>query len=160
MRETDSLYLFWKHEFGQWTLRTITDPDGLSYNCCEQYMMYKKARLFGDEATAKRILEEPDPANQQKLGRQVSGFDARQWDNHKVGIVWYGNYLKFSQHQDLRMRLLATGNKILAEASPYDLIWGIGYRAKDEKALDLAEWRGQNFLGQVLMSVRSALQMM
>lgn len=123
-------------------------------------MMYKKARLFGDEATAKRILEEPAPANQQKLGRQVSGFDARQWDNHKVGIVWYGNYLKFSQHQDLRMRLLATGNKILAEASPYDLIWGIGYRAKDEKALDPAEWRGQNLLGQVLMSVRSTLQMM
>ena len=73
-----------------------------------------------------------------------------------MGIVWYGNYLKFSQHEDLRERLLATGDRILAEASPYDLIWGIGYRAKDDLALDQKNWRGQNLLGKILMSVRSA----
>ena len=158
MKETDKYYLFWKHQFGQWTMRDFHDPDGIVYNCCEQYMMYKKARLFGDLEMGKRILKEVDPSNQQKMGREIRGFNAEIWDNHKIGIVWYGNYLKFSQHEDLKERLLATGNRILAESSPYDLIWGIGLRASDEKALDEANWKGQNLLGQTLMSVRAALK--
>lgn len=158
MRETDNYYLFWKHQFGQWTIRDMEDMDGTVYNCCEQYMMFKKAQLFKDEAMAKKILKEKAPSNQQKLGRQIKGFVPTQWDKNKIGIVWYGNYLKFSQHEDLKQRLLATGNKILAEASPYDLIWGIGFSAKDDLALDQKNWKGQNLLGQVLMSVRKALK--
>lgn len=159
MKETEDYYLFWKHQFGQWTLRDMRDPDGITYNCCEQYMMYKKARLFGDVDMAERILAELDPSSQQQRGREIKGFDAAVWDNHKIGIVWYGNYLKFSQHQDLKERLLATGNKLLAEASPYDLIWGIGWRASDEEALDERNWKGQNLLGRTLMSVREALRL-
>jgi len=158
MRETDNYYLFWKHQFGQWTLRTMTDPDDITYNCCEQYMMYKKAKLFGDVEIAAKILAEESPANQQKLGRQIKGFTLEVWNQHKIGIVWYANYLKFSQHEDLRQRLLATENKILAEASPYDLIWGIGFRATDDAALNQKNWKGLNLLGKTLMSVRDALK--
>ncbi len=157
MRETDKYYLFWKHQFGQWTLRDMTDADGTVYNCCEQYMMYKKAQLFNDVEMADKILAEKDPFNHQKLGRQIKGFDADKWDRNKIGIVWYANYLKFSQHEDLRERLLATGDKIMAEASPYDLIWGIGFKATDDLALDEDNWKGQNLLGKVMMSVREAL---
>lgn len=158
MRETDKYYLFWKHQFGQWTLRDMEDTDGTVYNCCEQYMMHKKAELFKDIEMAKKILEEKEPANQQKLGRQIKGFVPEKWDKNKVGIVWYGNYLKFTQHEDLKNRLLATGNKILAEASPYDLIWGIGFRAEDDLAMEQKNWRGQDLLGKTLMSVREALR--
>lgn len=136
----------------------MVDADGRIYNCCEQYMMFKKAQLFKDIETAKRILDEKEPSNQQKLGRQISGFIPEIWDKNKIGIVWYGNYLKFTQHADLKERLLATENKIMAEASPYDLIWGIGFRASDELALDESNWKGQNLLGKVLMSVREALK--
>jgi len=158
MKETNQYYLFWKHQFGQWTLRDFTDPDGITYNCCEQYMMYKKAQLFSDVEMAKKILEEKDPSSQQKLGREIKGFQAKKWDENKIGIVWYANYLKFSQHEDLKERLLATENKILAEASPNDLIWGIGFRANDEKALDEKNWKGKNLLGKTLMSVRTTLR--
>ncbi|MFK7807347.1 MAG: NADAR family protein [Saprospiraceae bacterium] len=158
MKETDEYYLFWKHQFGQWTLRDMVDTDGKVYNCCEQYMMFKKAELFKDFEIAKQILEEPAPANQQKLGRLISGFSPEVWDRNKIGIVWYGNYLKFSQHEDLRDRLISTGNRIMAEASPYDLIWGIGFRANDDLALDQKNWKGQNLLGKVLMSLREALK--
>jgi ribA/ribD-fused uncharacterized protein len=157
MRETDKYYFFWKHQFGQWTLRDIVDPDGVTYNCCEQYMMYKKAKLFKDADIASEVLAEPDPSSQQKLGRKVSGYDPQLWDKHKVGIVLYGNFLKFSQHQDLKERLLGTESKILAEASPYDLVWGVGFRSDDDKILDPNNWVGKNLLGRVLMSVRSSL---
>ena len=157
MRETDEFYFFWHHQFGQWTKRDIRDPDGITYNCCEQYMMHKKALLFNDVAMAKKILEESEPSMQQKLGREVSGYKPEIWDKHKFGIVWYGNYLKFTQHADLAQRLISTGKKIIAEASPYDLVWGVGYAAEDDAILNPENWRGQNILGQVLMSVRSAI---
>ncbi|MGH1433029.1 MAG: NADAR family protein [Lewinella sp.] len=157
MRETDDYYFFWKHQFGQWTLRNMVDVDGIEYNCCEQFMMYKKAILFGDKAIAQQLLAEKDPSAQQKMGRLIRGFKAELWDKHKLGIVWYGNYLKFTQHPDLQERLLQTGDKILAEASPYDLIWGVGLGAKDDNILDSANWRGQNLLGKTLMSLRALL---
>ncbi|MFK7774543.1 MAG: NADAR family protein, partial [Saprospiraceae bacterium] len=131
---------------------------GITYNRCEKYIINKKAKLILDEEKAKKILEETDPSNQQKMGREIKNFTPTIWDEHKIGIVWYGNFLKFKQHKDLEKRLLATGSKILAEASPYDLIWGIGFRATDEEALDEKNWRGMNLLGKVLMSVRAALR--
>jgi hypothetical protein len=27
MRETEEFYFFWKHQFGQWTKRDMTDPE-------------------------------------------------------------------------------------------------------------------------------------
>lgn len=159
VRQTEQYYFFWKHQFGQWTRRDIQDPDGVTYNCCEQYMMVKKALLFGDKDMAQRLLSEPEPKEQQLLGRQIKGFDADIWDKHKVGIVWYGNYLKFTQHKDLQDRLLATGDRVLAEASPYDQVWGVGLGANDDAILDPGNWTGQNLLGEVLMSVRGAVRL-
>ncbi len=158
MRATETLYLFWEHQFGQWTKRDMVDLDGTIYNCCEQFMMAKKALLFNDLELFAKILATLSPKEQKQLGREVANFDAKVWDRNKFAIVWMANFLKFSQHQDLKERLLNTGNKILAEASPVDLIWGIGFAAKDDAALDPAQWRGQNLLGEVLMSVRDALR--
>ncbi len=157
MKETDDLYLFWRHQFGQWTKRDMIDIDGTVYNCCEQYMMAKKALLFGDTETLSAIMKTDSAKEQQALGRQVSNFNAITWDKHKYGIVWFANYLKFSQHDDLATRLLETNNKVLAEASPYDLVWGIGFAAEDANALNIEAWTGKNLLGQVLMSIREAL---
>jgi ribA/ribD-fused uncharacterized protein len=36
---------------------------------------------------------------------------------------------KFGAHEDLRRFLLATGERLLVEASPRDRIWGIGMGA-------------------------------
>jgi len=102
-------------------------------------------------------MQQTDPAQQKQLGRAVNNFDSALWNQHKFGIVWSGNYLKFSQHEDLRRRLLSTGDKIIVEASPVDRVWGIGLAAQDERILDPTNWRGQNLLGKVLMSVRQAV---
>ncbi len=158
MKETNDLYLFWRHQFGQWTKRDMIDIDGAVYNCCEQFMMAKKALLFNDQVTLAKIMATDSAKEQQALGREVENFNAKHWDENKYGIVWFANYLKFTQHTDLAERLLATENKTLAEASPYDLVWGIGFEAEDEQALNQESWQGQNLLGKVLMSVREALR--
>ena len=57
----------------------------------------------------------------------------------------------------LQKILLDTGNKIIAEASPYDKIWGVGMAATNPNIKNPAKWNGLNLLGQVLMNVREDL---
>jgi hypothetical protein len=74
-----------------------------------------------------------------------------------MGIVFKGNYAKFSQNDDLGDELLITGNKILVEASPYDTIWGIGMAEGEPGINDPANWKGLNLLGWSIMLVRKEL---
>ena len=128
------------------------------YLCMEQYMMAGKAELFGDGEIREKILQCSDPKQIKALGRKVRSFDQKVWDRFKYAIVLNGNWCKFSQNRDLREFLLSTGDSVLAEASPYDSIWGIRLAASSPEARDPAKWRGQNLLGFALMEVRDELR--
>ena len=69
-----------------------------------------------------------------------------------------GNDAKFSQNAELKAFLIATGDSVLVEASPYDNVWGISLREDDERAKHPRTWQGQNLLGFALMDVRAALR--
>ncbi len=64
---------------------------------------------------------------------------------------------KFEQNPRLKEILLATKG-VLAEASPYDKVWGIDLDEKDPRARNPGQWQGTNWLGQVLMHVRKDLK--
>ncbi|WP_210212496.1 NADAR family protein [Mesorhizobium sp. M2A.F.Ca.ET.042.01.1.1] len=98
------------------------------------------------------------PKQAKELGRKVKGFDGARWDREKNGIVVEGSFQKFSQNKNLGAFLLATGDKVLVEASPVDRIWGIGLAADDEKAANPLQWRGENLLGFALMQARDRLR--
>ncbi len=145
--------------FGQWW-KSDFEVDGITYNCAEQYMMAEKARIFegNEELLANCIMPETNPANHKQFGRQVKNFDDSVWDKVKKKIVVRGNYAKFSQNEQLKAYLLATEDKVLVEASPYDAIWGIKRGAEDPAALNPNLWKGQNCLGFALMEVRDMLR--
>lgn len=124
----------------------------------EQYMMAAKAELFGDREILTQILQCRDPKQIKALGRKVQGFDSALWDKYKYSIVLNGNLCKFSQNQELKDFLLSTGDCVLAEASPYDGIWGIRWSADAPEAEEPLKWRGQNLLGFALMEVRDELR--
>lgn len=166
--ETRDFCLFWGHRpsedggitqscLSQWWMEEFWSVSH-RYCCMEQYMMEKKAELFGDEEIRKQILETQTPDRIKGLGRKVRGFDQALWDRAKYSIVLNGNWCKFSQSRRLRDFLLSTGDSILAEASPYDTIWGIGLSADSPDARNLWKWRGQNLLGFALMEVRDELR--
>jgi len=94
----------------------------------------------------------------QQIGRGVKGFDPVIWDQNKLAIVTQGNRLKFGQSIPLNIKLQATSDRIMVEASPYDKVWGIGYKESDPQAIHPEQWRGKNLLGQALMIVRKELQ--
>ncbi|CAM9972694.1 unnamed protein product [Scytosiphon promiscuus] len=159
VRVTEGMVLFWKEPacFVQWTPCSF-EVGGVRYCNAEQWMMASKARLFDDQATLERIMATSDPRQQKALGRQVKGFEASVWDKAGYDVVVAGNLAKFRQNPVFREELLATGDKILAEASPYDREWGIGLHADDANALVQNRWPGNNKLGEALMDVRCILR--
>ena len=154
----DDVILFWQPPsvFSQWTLSPFT-VDLVEYSCAEQFMMASEARLFGDDSTLSAILATDDLREHKRLGRQVRHFDHDTWLQERGKIAFRGNLAKFSQNENLRLVLLHTGERRLAEASPYDNIWGIGLRASDYRAFSPNTWRGSNLLGQTLEHVRTTL---
>lgn len=134
------------------------EVEGTRYATAEHWMMAEKARLFGDEARRQAIISAKHPDEAKKQGRLVKGFEADEWDAARFGIVVRGNEAKFGQHPVLREFLLASGERVLVEASPVDAIWGIGLAQTDARALNPAAWRGLNLLGFALMEARTRLR--
>lgn len=156
----------------QWYRCRFTDPDsGLEFSCTEQWMMWNKAQLAGDEVAARAIMATTSPRKQKQLGRDVEGFAVEAWDKIKLDVVERGNYLKFTQGTNvtsmkmdeegdpvsLKSLLLDTGERELVEASRFDRIWGIGFDAQQALAVPREKW-GQNLLGVALMNVREKVR--
>lgn len=133
------------------------------YPTAEHYMMYQKAKLFGDDKIAEEVLAgaELHPRTIKTLGRKVKAFDETTWVAERERIVEEGTWLKMTRpaqdgQVNLRELLLTTGDRELVEASPYDQVWGVGFRAKDAER-NRERW-GLNLLGKALMAVRERLR--
>jgi hypothetical protein len=120
-------------------------------------MMAEKARLFGDASALGKILAAGSPAEAKNLGRLVRGFDDAVWNAARFEVVVRAGVAKFGHEAGMRDYLLGTANRVLVEASPRDVIWGIGLSAGNERAADPRRWRGRNLLGFALMEARERL---
>jgi len=127
------------------------------FNTAEQYMMAGKAIVFGDLDALRQIMAAKTPGEQKAIGRQVKGYDDTAWKERAREVVTEGNRLKFGQNAELREYLFATGDKHLVEGAHYDPVWGVALAWSDPAILDPANWRGTNWLGECLMTVRSEL---
>ena len=97
------------------------------------------------------------PSNHHLKRSGTQGFDLETWKAKRESIVYVGCREKFTQYPGLRTLLLATAPTELVEASPYDVIWGVGLSERHPDITDKSKWRGQNLPGKALMKVRDAL---
>lgn len=132
--------------------------DGVYYRSAEQYIMAEKARLFNDVEALGKIMRQKSPMIMKKIGRGVKGFDAGKWSEVSYGLVVKGNFAKFSQNVSHGEYLVKTGNDIIVEANPEDVIWGIGMDEKEAAKVNPGQWKGKNLLGKALMEVREMLK--
>lgn len=149
-------HFFWKSRLSQWSLTRFQDEAGVTYNCCEQYMMAQKALLFDDEETYAAIMSSTGPGEQKALGRQVRGYNEAVWCALREEIVLKGNRFRAQHDPEFRALLLSTDDSTLVEASPFDRIWGIGYDRNTALA-NIEDW-GLNLLGKALMKLRAELR--
>ncbi|BFZ62349.1 hypothetical protein YB2330_003442 [Saitoella coloradoensis] len=159
---------FWKPEhpvwglLSNWSPTSFTDPTtNITYQTLEHWMMYQKCLLFGDEETAKEILEVPgtEPGRVQALGKKARGFDSGKWNSSKYDLVLRGCRIKFGILPKCRDMLLSTGDRELIEASPEDRVWGVGFDEEtlSTKDIESEEW-GENLMGRILTEVREELK--
>ena len=149
--------LFWRGPLSQW-YKSHFYEDGIHYFCMEQYMMAKKAELFGDMKMKRLIMESSSPKEIKDFGRMVKPFDKQKWDAVARDIVFQGNYLKFTQDGELKKKLMETDGTTCVEASPYDKIWGIGLAENGAGCQSRSTWKGLNWLGETITKVREKIK--
>lgn len=148
---------FYGGPFSQWSHSKFT-IDGKEFNTAEQYMMYKKALVFGDDQSAAAIMGTKDPSKQKAIGREIKGFSIPIWASVSRDVVYRGNVAKFAQNHEHYLALMQTKGTLLVEASPTDTIWGIGLSEYDAMGSTPEQWKGSNWLGQVITEVREAFE--
>ena len=148
-----------KTKISQLSSDTLTsDPQSVEVNFISAVLWGKVIYIirFGDMDSFVKILKTPNPKSVKSLGRKVKNFDGAVWDKYKKHIVKQAVMSKFLYNPEIKEKLLNTGDKYIAEDSPYDKIWGIG--TKSVKHKQNRTWPGQNLLGEILMEVRSELR--
>ena len=145
--------------------------NGRKYDTVEQFIMSEKALLFNDFGTYTLIMGEPDASQCKKYGRNVQNFDDSMWDIIFREVIFHGYVGKATSDTGFANELLATGDAVLIEASPFDDIYGAGMKKSellDEEGNLIVQpklWhaykssrQGHNHLGFVLMAVRDYLK--
>ena len=140
----------------QWWMARF-EIEGITYSCAEQFMMAEKARMFHDKEMLSLILGAKHPKAMKAYGRSVRNFNQEIWENSCYDIVKKASMAKFSQNRELWEFLRSTKNRILAEASPRDRIWGIGMGKSNPDAKCPVKWKGSNLLGFALTEARDIL---
>jgi len=133
-------------------------PESWPCQFSEKAIMLIKAALMCDREAYGEIQHSTTPAACKKLGRGVQNFDQKLWEQHLEETAFEVVRQKFAADEALSAVLLSTGNAVLAEAAPYDCIWGIGLGTSDERSMNPAQWRGRNILGFALMRARAFLR--
>lgn len=90
------------------------------------------------------------PSEHHSLGRQVQNFEQKTWDSEREYVMLGASYAKFSRNNAMLQYLLRTGDVCFVEASPDDVVWGIGRDVLDQAAAGPRRWRCQNLLGHAL----------
>ena len=160
-RQVDAVYFHKPDEPDGYLSNWYPSPftlDGVQFSSAEQCIMYQKCMIFGDHQCAEKILATDDTKLQQALGREAKGYISDVWVGIRQIILRRALLAKFTQNEDLKKKLLDTGDCWLVECARTDKIWACGIRLDDDRRFDAANWRGQNILGFTLMDVREMLR--
>ncbi len=108
---------------------------------------YFQSQKFPGTEQETAIQRARTPGDAKGLGRSTAVPLRPDWEDVKDDIMYRAVLRKFETHEDIRERLLATGDEDIVESAPGDYYWGCG-----------ADGSGQNKLGKILMRVRDELR--
>ena len=119
--------------------------------------MFQKAIDAKDDRAAARILQARTGMEAKIEGGKVKG-NGENWTQKKaLDVMRVAVEEKFKQNPELYKVLKETKGCTLAECSPRDKFWGIGFPLKAKEAGEEHLWEGHNHLGKILTEVRLEL---
>lgn len=116
--------------------------DGVWWATSEHYY---QAQKFAGTPHAETIRLAKTPGESAKLGHHLP--HRSDWKKIKYGVMYQAVLRKFQTHPDIGEILLSTGEKFIIQKDLGDYYWGCG-----------EDGSGQNYLGKILMEVRSTLR--
>jgi len=151
--DNDRQVLFYEQDF--YVLSNFSsfnlESDGITFATSEAAYHWEKFATEEDDVErngiACRIMEAPSAHEAFKVAEQWKHLRRADWDDVKVGIMREILRAKADQHEYVRRKLLATGDRELIENSWRDDFWGWGPNRD-----------GQNMLGKLWMEVRAELR--
>lgn len=108
---------------------------------------YFQAQKFCGTEHEEQVRLADKPMHAARMGRERSRPLRKDWDTVKDSIMKEAVMAKFTQHAELKQRLLNTGNALLVERTANDHYWGDG-----------GDGSGLNKLGHILMDVRNNIR--
>lgn len=108
---------------------------------------YHWEKFPGHDDIRAAIINAPSAHEAFKVAERNKAHRRPDWDDVKVDVMRRILRAKAEQHEYVRRKLLATGNRTLVEDSWRDAVWGWGPNRD-----------GQNLLGKLWMEVRAELR--
>ncbi len=90
-----------------------------------------------------------------KSGKKTGNI---QWNFQKQNFLREKLFKIIADNEVLKLKLLETGDSILAECIKEDLDLGIGMAKGEENTDTMSKWKGRNILGYTLMQVREDIK--
>ena len=130
--------------------RHLLEIDGKTWRSTEHYFQAQKF-VRTDPEHAEAVCDAAKPGTSATMGRDRGHPLDPVWEEIKYQVMLVALIAKFTQHDDCKAVLLASGDHPLIEDTRQgrddDHIWGDG-----------STGTGQNLLGKALMAVRGAIQ--
>ena len=120
------------------------EMDGVWWTTVEHYF---QAQKFDNADYAEQIRRARKPKDAKALGMTRHLPLRPDWEDIKVDVMRAAVMCKFRTHPAPRALLLSTGTEDIVENAPMDAFWGCG-----------PDGQGLNWLGRILMEVRSTLR--
>ena len=128
--------------------------EGRKFNNAETAFQFKKAELCDRQEEAKAILKMNDPYMVKRACKNMK--ETNEWKQKKEKVMKEILEAKFKQNEDLKLKLVKTGNQVLVEGTS-DKVWGSGMPIAKYKSIDPKHLPGKNLLGQMLVDLRKKL---
>ena len=117
---------------------------GKTWRTVEHYFQGQK---FAGTESEREIREMKSPMVAARAGRSRKRPLRKDWESVKLDVMRRAVLAKFTQHKDLGVLLLETGDRKIIEHTANDSYWGDG-----------GNGTGKNMLGIILMEVRDQLR--
>lgn len=122
-------------------LASFVDKGGNRWATSEHYYQAQKVWMTGDAMGKIKVMNAKSPGDAKRLGE---GIKPDNWYDLSLDVMREALRYKFDQNEDIKQKLLDTGDAILIEGNTWgDDFWG------------QVKGKGLNMLGKLLMELRN-----